>query len=275
MSEDPLSNPSPAPLPTAENLRCPRCGYDLRGLAAPRCPECGLGFTVNDLASGLVRHNVPAPLDRTDRWQPHLVLGHTLLQLLTGLLRLRRLFRTVDLHGPTSAAWLMLIVGTGWLWLLSGLLCAVGIFRAEPVSPALALRTGLAWWAPQLVLLGHLTAALLVLPLLTPRTLGQAPLQGHHALRLCGYLLPSLSGWTCLLGALLLCAVPEFPLAERAIWPMPAVLIALVAFRPWRWIRAGERVRQLGSVVLAAVVAAAAARVLLPPTLRPPLWLYG
>src|SRR5215813_4087013 len=27
-----------------ENLSCPLCGYDLRGLSAPRCPECGSRF---------------------------------------------------------------------------------------------------------------------------------------------------------------------------------------------------------------------------------------
>ena len=24
--------------------RCPRCGYDLRNLTVPRCPECGLRY---------------------------------------------------------------------------------------------------------------------------------------------------------------------------------------------------------------------------------------
>src|SRR5262245_18628420 len=28
----------------AETIRCPLCEYDLRGLANPRCPECGRDF---------------------------------------------------------------------------------------------------------------------------------------------------------------------------------------------------------------------------------------
>jgi hypothetical protein len=30
-------------------LRCPLCGYNLRGLVEPRCPECGYGFTWAEL----------------------------------------------------------------------------------------------------------------------------------------------------------------------------------------------------------------------------------
>ena len=32
-------------------LRCPRCGYDLRMLPQPRCPECGLHFEWSDLVA--------------------------------------------------------------------------------------------------------------------------------------------------------------------------------------------------------------------------------
>lgn len=31
------------------NARCPRCGYALRGLAEDVCPECGVGFTLEEL----------------------------------------------------------------------------------------------------------------------------------------------------------------------------------------------------------------------------------
>jgi heme A synthase len=35
--------------PTTEPTRsCRRCGYELRGLATPRCPECGIGFNPDD-----------------------------------------------------------------------------------------------------------------------------------------------------------------------------------------------------------------------------------
>lgn len=32
-------------------MRCLTCGYDLRGLPEPRCPECGRGFDPNDAAT--------------------------------------------------------------------------------------------------------------------------------------------------------------------------------------------------------------------------------
>ena len=43
-----------APAPAADDFdddtpRCAACGYDLRGLAQPRCPECGLAFDRRDL----------------------------------------------------------------------------------------------------------------------------------------------------------------------------------------------------------------------------------
>ncbi len=41
------ADPPPA---DAAGLTCPLCGYDLRGLADPRCPECGFRFTWAELA---------------------------------------------------------------------------------------------------------------------------------------------------------------------------------------------------------------------------------
>src|SRR5438552_13839611 len=34
---------------TAENVPCPSCGYNLRGLREARCPECGSSFTIEQL----------------------------------------------------------------------------------------------------------------------------------------------------------------------------------------------------------------------------------
>ena len=31
--------------------RCPRCGYDLRGLPESRCPECGATWSIDDIGS--------------------------------------------------------------------------------------------------------------------------------------------------------------------------------------------------------------------------------
>lgn len=43
-----------------ENVDCPRCGYDLRLLTVPRCPECGLPFAWEQIvASARLRHATP------------------------------------------------------------------------------------------------------------------------------------------------------------------------------------------------------------------------
>ena len=38
-----------APDPSTAELACPLCGYSLRGLTEPRCPECGFAFTWAEL----------------------------------------------------------------------------------------------------------------------------------------------------------------------------------------------------------------------------------
>jgi hypothetical protein len=47
-----------------ETIRCPLCGYDLRGLPQPRCPECGRTFEWADL------------LDPASRRHPYLFEQH-------------------------------------------------------------------------------------------------------------------------------------------------------------------------------------------------------
>src|SRR5689334_1067676 len=44
------SNPSEArPTHDGDDLACPMCGYNLRGLVDPRCPECGRPFDWEEL----------------------------------------------------------------------------------------------------------------------------------------------------------------------------------------------------------------------------------
>ena len=49
----PARQPRPEPAPdwsaAGEDVRCPLCEYDLRGLPEPRCPECGFTFEWADL----------------------------------------------------------------------------------------------------------------------------------------------------------------------------------------------------------------------------------
>src|SRR5213075_324796 len=47
-----------------EELRCPLCEYNLRGLTQPRCPECGYSFTWDEI------------LDKTRRLHPYLFEHH-------------------------------------------------------------------------------------------------------------------------------------------------------------------------------------------------------
>ena len=47
---DELPN-SPLPRGLDEDLPCPQCQYNLRGLTLPRCPECGFTFNWSDLPS--------------------------------------------------------------------------------------------------------------------------------------------------------------------------------------------------------------------------------
>ncbi len=46
--DPPLALP-PGPEGLAEDLPCPKCQYNLRGLTLPRCPECGFAFDWQNL----------------------------------------------------------------------------------------------------------------------------------------------------------------------------------------------------------------------------------
>lgn len=46
MTSNGLTNPLPA---DEDDLRCPLCEYNLRGLAEPRCPECGYRFDWDEI----------------------------------------------------------------------------------------------------------------------------------------------------------------------------------------------------------------------------------
>lgn len=48
-AEPPVAAEAPDWSATTERIACPLCDYDLRGLADPRCPECGYPFAWNDL----------------------------------------------------------------------------------------------------------------------------------------------------------------------------------------------------------------------------------
>ena len=46
---------------TAEDVPCPSCGYNLRGLREARCPECGSSFTIEQLVGLTKQCTGPGP----------------------------------------------------------------------------------------------------------------------------------------------------------------------------------------------------------------------
>src|SRR5687768_8144850 len=77
------------------DVACPLCGYNLRGLADPRCPECGYAFTWEDL------------LDPARQKHPYLFEHHprrnivSFVRTLIGGLRPRRFWRTLNPAMPS------------------------------------------------------------------------------------------------------------------------------------------------------------------------------
>ena len=69
------SFPSPGPDGLQEDIPCPECKYDLRGLTEPRCPECGRRFEWSDVPA--MR---PPPTPKTPRYLwPSLTTGAAFL----------------------------------------------------------------------------------------------------------------------------------------------------------------------------------------------------
>src|SRR5215203_2823290 len=48
-TQEPIVPSSPDWTALAEDVRCPLCGYNLRGMSDARCPECGYRFEWPDL----------------------------------------------------------------------------------------------------------------------------------------------------------------------------------------------------------------------------------
>src|SRR5215213_7846093 len=118
---DPPPAPAPAPPPppapdapdwdaVREEIRCPLCAYQLRGLTEPRCPECGYRFEWRPL------------LDPTARLHPYVFEHHprrnlwSFVRTMLGTLLPRRFWRSLHPAQPSQPRRLVLY------WLLSALL---------------------------------------------------------------------------------------------------------------------------------------------------------
>lgn len=263
------------------DVACPRCGYNLRGLTTPRCPECGFRFDFEQLQAGFLRENIPTWLDRCDLWQPHQALLRSLYELARGTLRPRRLLTKLDVNGPLAPAWLMLVFGTLWLWLLTAVIVAVGIVIHTGASPAAVVKAALLVWGPRTLLPSLVVSSVLTVPTTTPSLMRVAHPTVSQRLRLGAYLLPTIASYSCIPLALMLCVVPEFALGGGSGWFM--VLPYLVWWSVSRWRTSApvepdplliRTAATLGAQLLGLALAAWLALSLLPDSLDPPWWTY-
>jgi hypothetical protein len=98
-----------------EDVLCPLCRYNLRGLAEPRCPECGYRFEWDAL------------LDPAKRLHPYLFEHHTernvrsFFRTMIGGLLPRRFWRSLQPAMPSRLGRLLVY------WLLAALLGSVSV----------------------------------------------------------------------------------------------------------------------------------------------------
>src|SRR6476620_9578090 len=95
----PAASASPPDAPdwdiVREEVRCPLCGYQLRGLTEPRCPECGYRFEWRPL------------LDPTGRFHAYLFEHHperdvrSFVRTMVGTLLPRRFWRSLHPAQPS------------------------------------------------------------------------------------------------------------------------------------------------------------------------------
>jgi hypothetical protein len=117
----------------AEQIHCPLCKYDLRGLLEPRCPECGYTFAWSDL------------LDPSRRLHPYLFEHHpernvrSFWRTAVGILLPRRFWQTLQPVQPSRPRRLILY------WVLTTLLFSVlvliGLFYLGGMFVAANLTT--------------------------------------------------------------------------------------------------------------------------------------
>jgi hypothetical protein len=122
--------PAPPPdAPPGDDVHCPLCDYDLRGLTEPRCPECGYRFVWDDLT------------DPARRRHPYLFEHHprrntwSFVRTLLGGLRPRRFWSSVRPSQPSRPGRLVVY------WLVTILLV--------PLAYAAAFATTCYRFAPQ------------------------------------------------------------------------------------------------------------------------------
>ena len=176
----------------------------------------------------MLRENIPTWLDRCDLRQPHQVIGRSLYELIRGALRPRRLLAKLDVNGPLTPAWLMLVCGTLWLWLLTSVIVAVAIVVHESTSPAVALTAGALVWGLRLVTASLMLSLVLVAPVLTSWVHARAEAdRSAAAFAWAPYLWPTIASCGCIPVAVGLCVEPELDPLLRIVWVVLPVLMCL------------------------------------------------
>jgi hypothetical protein len=255
---------------------CPRCRYNLRGLTVARCPECGLTFSAEEWAAGVLRENVRTWLDRCDPWQPHQVLIRSLYELVRGALRPGWVISKLDLGGPLWAAGLMLGCGAIWLYVLTVMLVGAATVVHTGASPAAALRWAGLVWGPRIVAVAFLSAAAVLGMLRLLRVPRALKLGWREQVRLVGYWVPSAAAWAVVPVATALLVAGNVAMEFWRPWPLGAGLPVVVGL-----VRELRRQRALRLGLCAVLLVAwawgcpALARALLPGELEVGMWVYG
>jgi hypothetical protein len=269
--------------PVDRDLYCPRCRYNLRGLATPRCPECGLTFPEGQWAAGVLREQIATRLDRCDPWQPHQVLARSLYELIRGGLRPDRLLTKLNLDGRLVPAGLMFVFGVAWLYLLMTALLATVTCVHTGASPAAGVRSAALYWSPRVLLVTIATSVATFGCAVQPAALRVSRPTRRQYLRLAGYWVPC-AGLLVVIPLALMLVVPDLVLPEPGIIPLLMGLPGLgvlggVAWRHRAMQKAGRRTGFQAVIGLAGlggwiVLVLWLARLVLPTELEPPLWIY-
>ena len=125
----------PPPPTTDISRHCGNCGYDLRGIGEPRCPECGVGFDPSRPGAG----NVPWFHRRTIGMAAALWRTWWLVAWRTGGLA-DEVWRNTELNARDAARFRRICVG------VAGVSAALGLMLAfvdwNVLAPAVAIALG-------------------------------------------------------------------------------------------------------------------------------------
>lgn len=277
MSHRKAGAPNPEPVFSEGDLPldCPGCGYDLRGFAEPRCPECGARFDIRQLQAGTARAEQTTWLDRADVWQPHQLLIRSLYELIRGLFRPTSRLRHISVHTEPPNGALMLLCAEFWIILLCAAVFAVAIATRTGASPAAAVHAAFGVWTPVLLAVRLSLYVFLMWVAADPRLLRVADTPLRARMRVAGYWMPVIGFWCSAMQSVLIVAEPEFGLPMA--WIAAAFAAGLALFSVFR--AAGPRLRGIAPFatalcLLAGCAASVASQWLFPDTLMPPIRIF-